>query len=95
MSLMLTQAIQLTTKSSLLTTFNTTFGRYRFLRLLFGIISAQDIFQRKINETYEELNGVAAIVDDILVFGRTKEEHDENLRAILECTRERGVHLNP
>ncbi|CAI5671962.1 unnamed protein product [Oreochromis niloticus] len=88
-------AIQLTTKSSLLTTFYTTFGRYHFLRLPFGIISAQDIFQRKIDETYEGLNGVAAIVDDILVFGRTKEEHDENLRAMLERTRERGVRLNP
>uniref|UniRef100_A0A1A8L2U7 Gypsy retrotransposon integrase-like protein 1 n=1 Tax=Nothobranchius pienaari TaxID=704102 RepID=A0A1A8L2U7_9TELE len=88
-------AIQLTTKSSLLTTFNTIFGRYRFLHLPFGIISAQDIFQRKIDETYEGLNGVVAIVDDILVFGRTKEEHDDNLRAMLERTRERGVRLNP
>ncbi|KAK7912921.1 hypothetical protein WMY93_013132 [Mugilogobius chulae] len=87
--------IQLTHESSLLTTFNTIFGRYRFLRLPFGIISAQDIFQRKIDETYSGLNGVVAIVDDILVFGRTKEEHDANLRAMLERTRERGVRLNP
>lgn len=73
----------------MLTTFNTPFGRYRFLRLPFGINSAQDKFQRRVNETYEGLKGVAAIVDDILVFGRDKEEQDTNLRAMLQCTRER------
>lgn len=73
----------------MLTTFNTPFGRYRFLRLPFGINSAQDEFQRRVNETYEGLKGVAAIVDDILVFGRDKEEQDTNLRAMLQCTRER------
>ncbi|KAL1268833.1 hypothetical protein QQF64_034196 [Cirrhinus molitorella] len=58
-------------------------------------VSAQDEFQRKIDETYEGLSGVAAIVDDILVYGHTKEDHDKNLRAMLQRTRERGVRLNP
>ncbi|KAL0194540.1 hypothetical protein M9458_008112, partial [Cirrhinus mrigala] len=88
-------AIKLSTESSMLTTFNTPFGRYRFLRLPFGINSAQDEFQRRVNETYEGLKGVAAIVDDILVYGRDKEEHDTNLRAMLQRTRERGLKLNP
>ncbi|KAL0158769.1 hypothetical protein M9458_046845, partial [Cirrhinus mrigala] len=88
-------AIKLSTESSKLTTFNTPFGRYRFLRLPFGINSAQDEFQRRVNETYEGLKGVAAIVDDILVYGRDKEEHDTNLRAMLQRTRERVLKLNP
>uniref|UniRef100_A0A3P9K9H2 Gypsy retrotransposon integrase-like protein 1 n=1 Tax=Oryzias latipes TaxID=8090 RepID=A0A3P9K9H2_ORYLA len=87
--------IKLSHESSLLTTFNTVFGRYRFLRLPFGIISAQDEFQRRVDETYEGLDGVAAIVDDVLVFGKTKQEHDRNLRPMLQRTRERGVKLNP
>lgn len=70
-------------------------GRYRFLRLPFGLISAEDEFQRKIDETYEGLDSVAAIVDDILVFGKTKEEHDANLRTVLMRTHEKGVCLNP
>ncbi|KAK9513152.1 hypothetical protein VZT92_026713 [Zoarces viviparus] len=78
----------------MLTTFNTIYGRYWFNRLPFGIISAQDEFQRRVDEAYEGLQGVAAIVDDILVYGRTKEEHDANLRAMLERTRERGKKLN-
>uniref|UniRef100_A0A671WXU4 Gypsy retrotransposon integrase-like protein 1 n=1 Tax=Sparus aurata TaxID=8175 RepID=A0A671WXU4_SPAAU len=86
--------IKLSHKSTMLTTFNTIYGRYRFMRLPFGIISAQDEFQRRVDEAYEGLQGVAAIVDDILVYGHTKEEHDANLRAMLERTRERGIKLN-
>ncbi|RXN31466.1 Retrovirus-related Pol poly from transposon [Labeo rohita] len=58
-------------------------------------LAAQDEFQRKIDETYEGLNGVMAIVDDILIYGKTKAEHDENLHVMLEWSRERGVKLYP
>ncbi|KAJ8351148.1 hypothetical protein SKAU_G00226240 [Synaphobranchus kaupii] len=88
-------AIKLTDESSKLTTFNTPFWRYRFLRLPFGLISAQDEFQRKIDETYQGLDGVVAIVDDVLIYGATQEEHDRNLRAMLQRSREKGVRLNP
>lgn len=88
-------AIKLTEESSKLTTFNTVFGRYRFLRLPFGLKSSQDEFQRKVDETYEGLEGVTAIVDDVLIYGKSKEEHDKNLRAMLQRSRERGVKLNP
>lgn len=88
-------AIKLSETSSLLTTFNTIFIRYRFLRLPFGIVSAQDEFQRRIDETYKGMEEVTGIVDDIVVFGKTKEEHDCNLRAMLTRTRERGLKLNP
>lgn len=60
-------AIKLSKESSMLT-FNTAFGRYCFLRLPFGIVSAQDEFQRRVDETYEGLRGVAGVVDDIVMF---------------------------
>ncbi|KAI2650239.1 Retrovirus-related Pol polyprotein from transposon 17.6 [Labeo rohita] len=88
-------AVKLSEKSSYLTTFNTVFSRYRFCRLPFGIVSAQDVFQQKIDEIYEGLPGVVAIVDDVLVYGKTKEEHDRNLRSMLERSRKKGVCLNP
>ena len=43
---------------------------------------------------FEALNGVVTIVDEILVFGHTREEHDQNLEAILKRSREKGVKLN-
>ncbi len=77
-------AIKLSTESSLLTIFNTPFGRYRFLRMPFGISSAQDEFQRCVNDTYEGLKSVASIVDDVLVFGKNRQEHNDNLKAMLQ-----------
>ena len=60
-------------ESKLLTTFNTPYGRYCFRRLPFGLISAQDVFQKKVDQTFEDLPGVIAIAiaDDIVVFGKT------------------------
>lgn len=86
--------IKLSEASSYLTTFNTPFGRYRYLRLPFGLKSSQDDFQRKIDGCYEGLDGVVALVDDLLVFGQTREEHDRNLRKVLIRSKERGVKLN-
>lgn len=36
-----------------------------------------------------------AIVDDILIYRKTKAEHDEHLFAMLQHSRERRVKLNP
>lgn len=88
-------SIKLDKSSSLITTFNTPFGRYRYLRLPMGIRSSQDIFQRKVDEALEGLDGVVSIVDDILVFGRTKAEHDQNLRQFLIRARDFGFRFNP
>ena len=86
--------VQLDEPSSKLCTFNTPFGRYRFLRLPFGVHSAQEVFQKKMEEVFEGLDGVEVIVDDVLIYGDTPEEHDQRLIAALERCRQRGVKLN-
>ena len=55
-------SLKLEDKFSYLTTFNTPFGRYRYLRVPFGLNCSQDVFQRKIDETFEGMAGVTAIV---------------------------------
>ena len=40
------------------------------------------------------MTGVTAIVDDIFVFGKTRAEHDQNLRKNLTRAHERGIKLN-
>ena len=49
----------------------------------------------KVYEIFEGLPGVAAIVDDILIYGGTCDEHDRNLRKVLDRAREKGIHFNP
>ena len=88
-------SIKLYKESSYLTTFSMPFGRYRYLRLPFGISASNDIFQMKIDEIFEGMPGVAAIVDDILIFGRTRKEHDSNLCNVLDRTRNMGIRFNP
>ena len=60
-------------------TFSNKYGRFQ--RMPFGIISAQDEFQRQRKETFEGLESFAIIIDVILEFGRTMEEHNESPKA--------------
>jgi DNA invertase Pin-like site-specific DNA recombinase len=47
------------------------------------------------DRVFGELPGVHVIVDDILVSGSTREDHDERLRAALTAARRNGVKFNP
>ena len=86
--------IPLDEESSKLLTFNTIYGRYRFLRLPFGINSASELFQRIMSEIFQDIHGVEVLVDDILIYAPNKEEHDKILEKVLERCRERNVKLN-
>ena len=56
-------------ESSLMTTMHTSYGRYRWLCLLFGICSAPKEFQQRLLHALEGLKGIICIGDDILIFG--------------------------
>ena len=86
--------LSLDEESSKLTTFNTPFGRYRFLRAPFGIKSIPEMYQRRMSEIVEDIEGVAVIVDDILVWGSTVEEHDKRLKLALDKLRQNNVKLS-
>ena len=68
-------------ESSKLCTFSSLFDRYMFKRLPFGLSSAQNIFQ---TEMSEDIDGVEVVVDDILVRGTNKAEHDSRLIKVLD-----------
>ena len=90
------QHVQLDTGSSYFTAFSTSCGRYRWIRMPFGITPAPEEFQRRMDITLEGLDGTKAIGDDILVFGTgsTQEEaeksHNERLTAVLERCRQKA-----
>ena len=76
---------QIDEESSKLTTFNTPFG----------IRSAQEVFHKRVHEIFEDIQGVETDIDDILVWGRTLQEHDERLKATLERARECNLKFKP
>jgi hypothetical protein len=87
-------AIPLEEESQKLTTFITPYGRYCFRRLPFGISSAPEIFMRIMHELLQDLPGTATYMDDILVYGRTTQEHDERLKKVLATIQKSGLRLN-
>ncbi|XP_039462577.1 uncharacterized protein LOC120436178 [Oreochromis aureus] len=86
--------IKLDPASSLLTTFATPFGRFKFLRMPFGINTASEVFQRAMEQIFMGYP-CAVIVDDILVGGKGIEEHDKNLKKVLERARQVNLKQNP
>ena len=85
--------ISLEETSSYLTTFNTPFGRYKFNRLPFGICSAPEVFQRVMHQMFDRIDGCEIIMDDILVWGATEQEHDERVVNVLNRAREVNLKL--
>jgi len=85
--------LKLNEESSLLCTFNTPIGRYRFTRLPFGVPCTQEIFQRTMDQMVEDLDGVEVIMDDVIIAG-DESTHDERLHEFLERASAKGLKLN-
>lgn len=78
------------------TAFYTPFGNFQFRRCPFGAKNSGARYQAEMNRIfYEGLYTRCIIyVDDILVFGRTKQEHNDNLAWVLKLCQEFHVKLN-
>ena len=88
-------SIVLDEESSLLTTFNSPFGRYHFQHLPFGLVCSQDIFQKKMDQFLKECPGCIRIADDITIHGCTEVEHDAHLWNLMQVACKYGVVFNP
>ena len=86
--------VSLDTENTDLCTFNTPFGRYKFKCLPFGLSSSQDVFQNLLSEMFEYIEGVEVVVDDVLIWGETEDQHDFCLMKVLERARSRNLKLN-
>ena len=92
--------VNLDQKSSFLTTFWTPFGRYHWLRMLFGISQVSEEYQRRQHEVVKGLPGIHNIADDNLIIGQGETEedatrdHDENMIRLLERCQEKNLKLN-
>lgn len=71
-----------------------TFGRYCWKRLPFGLSVSQNLFQAKMDQIMEGLQGVDSIADDIVIYRKGEEEHNRNLTALMEWAAEAGMVFN-
>lgn len=78
-----------------LTNFLTEFGMFRYVRLPFGLSNAPDLFQETLEtKILAGCKGVQNYLDDIIVYGKTKAIHDDNLAAVLSKLKKHNVKIN-
>lgn len=75
--------VPLTEEAKELTVINTPFGLYKYKFLPFGLSVSPSIFQSVVDELVHGISNIVAYQDDILVFSRTVEEHNNALRQLL------------
>ena len=86
--------VELETESRRITAFITHRGLFQYKRLMFGITSAPDKYQKIVKNVLIGCKGVANIADDPIIHRCGIKEHDEILLAVLRRLRERGSSLN-
>ena len=67
---------------------------FHYKRLCFGVRNAVPKFQRIMIKSFGDLEGVFIYLDDVVIGGRTWEEHDKNLTAFFEKCKCLNVSLN-
>ena len=83
-------------ESSYLITFNTKIGHFQFTVMPFRATVAGDIFQRKLDSIFLNLDNVMIIADDIMVIGYQEDEwsHDKAFTQLLETAKNNNIKLN-
>jgi hypothetical protein len=76
------------------TTFTMRYGLYEYLVMLFGLTNAPAHFMYLINSVFMlELDQfVMVFIDDILVYSKNSEEHEDHLRIVLQRLREHQLY---
>nr|GEY50524.1 putative reverse transcriptase domain-containing protein [Tanacetum cinerariifolium] len=77
-----------------ITSFRTRYGHYEFRVMPFGLTNAPAVFMDLMNrvcKTYLD-KFVIVFIDDILIYSKDKEEHEEHLKTILELLKREQMY---
>ena len=85
--------IELDEASSKMVVINTHRRLYQYRCLPFRLSCAPAIFQKIIDQTIADITGVVCYLDDLVVTGKTDQEHISNLQKTLDRLRTAGFHL--
>ncbi len=79
------------------TAFTTRYGSFEFLVMPFGLTNAPAVFMSLMNtELHDMLDKfVIVYIDDILVYSKTEQEHEQHLRQLFIRLRERKLYAKP
>jgi hypothetical protein len=76
------------------TAFITRYGLYEYMVMSFGLTNAPTYFMYLMNKVFMEYldKFVVVFIDDILMFSKNEEEHEEHLRLVLQKLRENQLY---
>nr|XP_043639728.1 uncharacterized protein LOC122610835 [Erigeron canadensis] len=76
------------------TAFRTRYGHYEFLVMPFGLTNAPVVFMDLMNRVCRPYldKFVIVFIDDILIYSRTKDEHEGHLRTILQLLKDQELY---
>jgi hypothetical protein len=76
------------------TAFRTRYGLYEYIMMSFGLTNVAAYFMYLMNKVFMEYldKFVVVFIDDILIFSKTMEEHEEHLRLVLEKLRSNHLY---
>ena len=86
--------LMLDEQSRKLTTFITKKGMFRYKRMVHGLTSASEDFQRIMEQCFTDLPGVKNISDDTIIYSETIEEHIKRLELLFERAAQLGLKFN-
>ena len=89
--------VELAEESREKTAFSTTEGFYEFKVMPFGLYNAPATFQRHMDLVLSGLqwSNCLVYIDDIIVMGKTFQEHLKNLEQVFARIREAGLKVKP
>ncbi|GJR01740.1 putative reverse transcriptase domain-containing protein [Tanacetum coccineum] len=76
------------------TAFRTCYGHYEFQVMPFGLTNVPAVFMDLMNRVYKPYldKFMIVFIDDILIYSRNKEEHEEHLKLILELLKKEELY---
>nr|KYP63290.1 Transposon Ty3-I Gag-Pol polyprotein [Cajanus cajan] len=76
------------------TAFRTRYGHYEYGVMPFGVTNTPVVFMDYMNRIFRPFldKFVVVFIDDILIYSRTREEHGEHLRVVLEILKAKQLY---